>query len=101
MIVFKHIETSTSHVYTLRRSALWIFLVLISGLPIIMQYLYNYGNRHYNMLMPLFIIWLITVFVGMIDTFPMLVKQFVAGWKNKKQEVLGNAFRGFIYKIKK
>ena len=101
MIIFKHTETPTSHVYTVRAVYFWISLILIFGGLIVMKYIYSLEGHSYNILVPLFIIWFI-IFLGMfIDVLPVLFRQSVAGLKGKKRTLSGNAFRDARYEIEK
>lgn len=100
MILFKHNETPTSHVYTTRQLGIWLFYAF-AGLFILMTILYNTGDRDLDIVRPLFIIWLVLLAILIIDTTPMLIRQIGANFKGKARKMTGNAFHGARYEIEK
>ena len=102
MIFYKYTETPTSHIYTIRRFSSWGFFLVFFGLWIFMGWLYNVqGREPSNLMIILFFIWIVVMFIAVIDAWSVLIKQFRASWGGKKMTMQGNLFRGGRFEIEK
>ena len=90
MILFKHSETETSHIYTLRSRNIYFLIFALALLAVLSPVFFQSAQER---VVSLVIFWIVIIFL-MVDTFKMGWRQYLAGFKGQTMHFSGNIWRG-------